>query len=228
MKKTLITLASVAILSGAANAQTFPGFELLDFDNSIMTTSPNGGGTGHSWTTSGDSLLLNYAGFNSAPNILSVLTVNGQPLEELNFMNTGAQSISFNFTGSNSLSHNGFFFRDMIEGSFVDVHFNRLSAGASGPALTAADLNLTSAGWTVVDLAGGGVRLTSDGSATWVEANAAIDGIASGTLAFGISDSNDAVLFGARNTLTQLPVPEPSSAALLGLGGLALILRRRK
>ncbi len=34
--------------------------------------------------------------------------------------------------------------------------------------------------------------------------------------------------FSVAQTQIQAPVPEPSSAALLGLGGLALILRRKK
>jgi len=67
----------------------------------------------------------------------------------------------------------------------------------------------------------------------------------SGITAGGDADfTNDYILFGIRYsaepqaagiseahsnlTLTAVPVPEPSSTALLGLGGLALIMRRRK
>ncbi|BDS07721.1 hypothetical protein NT6N_27610 [Oceaniferula spumae] len=53
----------------------------------------------------------------------------------------------------------------------------------------------------------------------------------SGTQVIGIDAVNDGTnssAGGQLNAITLYEVPEPSSAALLGLGGLALILRRRK
>lgn len=43
-----------------------------------------------------------------------------------------------------------------------------------------------------------------------------------------LDETADLALVTSLNTLNAVPVPEPSSAALLGLSGLALILRRRK
>ncbi len=53
----------------------------------------------------------------------------------------------------------------------------------------------------------------------------------SGALTLDVVDSSGAVANGLNTTVSALSitaVPEPSSTALLGLGGLALILRRRK
>ncbi len=78
---------------------------------------------------------------------------------------------------------------------------------------------------TRVDLAAGGM-LTMTNAAEIDEqigeGDIYVDGVQ-------VTAANKATLLsGAGSTVTALAVPEPSSTALLGLGGLALILRRRK
>ena len=63
----------------------------------------------------------------------------------------------------------------------------------------------------------------SDGTTNWF-----VGGEYLGTPAGNIDDGAQAHFYAISEDLTVSGVPEPSSAALLGLGGLALIFRRRK
>jgi len=77
-------------------------------------------------------------------------------------------------------------------------------------------------------------EITPNGPATTVWTEQTVSFVATGAQAtgqtlgvyFGVTGGTQAEWDNVRLTIT--PVPEPSSAALLGLGGLALILRRRK
>ncbi len=77
-------------------------------------------------------------------------------------------------------------------------------------------------GWGSADLDSRGERGTETTGVFFN--NLVTDG--SGNLVFSVNQQSNPVFSGIR--LTAVPVPEPSSAALLGLSGLALILRRRK
>ena len=69
--------------------------------------------------------------------------------------------------------------------------------------------------------------LSAPGATTAYQSVTGLQTDGSGNLVIQVTRDTLHVNAGAL-TLTAVPVPEPSSAALLGLGGLALILRRRK
>ena len=78
--------------------------------------------------------------------------------------------------------------------------------------------------YTIGSTSGQAVSNASDPFVTL--SNLSTDG--SGNLVIGITSASNDVRVVSAYTLQATAVPEPSSVALLGLGGLALILRRRK
>ncbi|NWK55988.1 PEP-CTERM sorting domain-containing protein [Verrucomicrobiaceae bacterium N1E253] len=146
----------------------------------------------------------------------------------------------------------------MTSGSFIHTGSEVAVRGGntftvSGGSMSANFFSLGDFGLATIDVAGGTVRLNdgSSGGGFYIgTAGSAINLTAAGVFNIGntnIADATanyldtDRVVFGmdGNNALLQVvddgaggvnisAVPEPTSAALLGLGGVALILRRRK
>ncbi|MGJ8674248.1 PEP-CTERM sorting domain-containing protein [Rubritalea sp.] len=224
MKKTLYTLSAGLILAGAAQAATLQ----LDFaaaaqnaDGTVVSTSasflgatfdvsytlssvanganPFVGSTGAAYGVGSDTDIS--AHYN---------TLEGNDGEAITFSN-----LTFtNFQANGS----GFTIAD-----FSDLTFSSFSIGAGGNNNDGA--NVTFGGSTTnQNLNSGNI-----GTGTF-----ALTGFGSGsgdslTLAVDSGQSNNRWnVNGLEVSYTTAAVPEPSSTALLGLGGLALILRRRK
>ncbi len=68
------------------------------------------------------------------------------------------------------------------------------------------------------------LETTSNAASTFNMSNVTITGLGAENVGWTLEQGID----GSKNIITLNVIPEPSSAALLGLGGLALILRRRK
>ncbi|NWK57334.1 PEP-CTERM sorting domain-containing protein [Verrucomicrobiaceae bacterium N1E253] len=129
---------------------------------------------------------------------------------------TSGGTALFTFTGGNGGSPYGQ--RELatssdISGTRDNTHNNLWSENGDGKTI---NLSLAAAGYT----------LTGDGGTT----NLAGSYFASGDLAsIKIEAKGSKALWGIDNiSVAGTVVPEPSSTALLGLGGIALILRRRK
>lgn len=163
---------------------------------------------------------------------------------------TGATTITTIAWASGGVYYNG----DGIVGDEAKLAVGYLDDGGAGPSFTLSNIpyanysiyvlftsdnngDYTHSALTVggTDVFGGDFNAhgrVTDGTG-WVESDgsaygnyAKVDGLTTSTLTVGSVRNGD-----ARGPITGfviVEVPEPSSAALLGLGGLALILRRRK
>ncbi|BDS06985.1 hypothetical protein NT6N_20250 [Oceaniferula spumae] len=112
----------------------------------------------------------------------------------------------------------------LTSGQIVTLSFDAFLDGNAGTNEVLARLT----GPVTIDLLGAGTLLTRDGSSEPVT-SASFAITTSGTYTFEIyadqsTTSNHIIV----DNLVLNAVPEPSSTALLGIGGLALILRRRK
>ncbi len=128
---------------------------------------------------------------------------------------SGAGSLSFSFTGEDT-------FEGLFLASLQDETNVQVTGYLGGVAQPINFTTLSSSGGATMDSSGvittiGG----NDNSSLFIGVDSPIDQIeVTWTPKTGVA------VFG--NVAFSAPVPEPSSAALLGLGGLALILRRRK
>ncbi|MBK1831076.1 PEP-CTERM sorting domain-containing protein [Verrucomicrobiaceae bacterium R5-34] len=164
-----------------------------------------------------------FAAFTSSFGIVDEITASGTDMGNLSsFMaEDGASNFDLNAVGFSATTRNG---------------FQGLNSDTTGGALTSASTALNSA----IDL---GTRQTftltvnADGSADF-DLDGTSASLGAGTFSDLFTNSADGEYFFAAYTqgnsgmniyeITIDAVPEPSSAALLGLGGLALILRRRR
>ena len=211
MKKTFITLASIATLAVSANAQSiiYTDWE-TDNVNPVNGTLAGATGTINISVTSdqenplGTPLDLQVGsgfggqGFPGDAGLLADPDGNG--VEFLNFRDINAATVRISFASPLQ----------------EDILFNA----------TALDQDITISGGTFASFAGGSV---SGNTFTNTSGDPANGGgfsvlIAAGTTEFGITTSAG----GDNWHGTFSTVPEPSSTALLGLGGLALVLRRKK
>ncbi|MBT8036430.1 MAG: PEP-CTERM sorting domain-containing protein [Verrucomicrobiae bacterium] len=93
------------------------------------------------------------------------------------------------------------------------------------------DADASGTGWSFTTDATYGTFsiLGASGPGTYDITTAGVSDVAAGTdITFGYLGGAGGGEELSSFTITAAPVPEPSSTALLGLGGLALILRRRK
>ena len=102
--------------------------------------------------------------------------------------------------------------------------------GVGGALNTGETLNFVITAGTIT-LGGGGTAptVTNNGYQSFFASGTATDDFAVGTTDFTVTGGATAARVDRFDAnFSFIPVPEPSSAALIGLGGLALILRRRK
>ncbi|MGB0993269.1 MAG: PEP-CTERM sorting domain-containing protein [Akkermansiaceae bacterium] len=154
----------------------------------------------------------------------------------------GLMQSSLNFGGAvpaETLTVNGLGGDFIADGYSVYLYFEFNATSARTYGFTIDDGSTASTYWTN-DGIGEVSDPDDDGLMTWTQATGTTSGTAtvngnymvhtgmsgSSFTITGVTTSGRAVLSGFQ--VVSNPVPEPSSAALLGLGGLALIQRRRK
>lgn len=227
MNKTTYTLLAAATLAaGSANAAILAGQTIgLDFGDVAPTNNFNGiSSTG----TSGDLVIL-ADGSTTTGVTINVTTNNGNSFfngdtgdsltglssdydvsnvtDWMGDIGGGARSITLTFSGLDSnLSYN-------LEGVIGGFSGN---TATDGTAMTIGGTALSFA----PDTASSDPRIVNFSGVTVDSGTSTTDG----TLTITIDDATVPVI----SALTITAVPEPSSTALLGLGGLALIMRRRK
>ena len=215
-------------MTGMASAAT-----LIDFSNATAAGA-GADSNGNYWTTVGNGLQGNTGADLSVFNLIDSTNTATTIDLSVDFSNTDR-----NGWGGNAI--NGTAGSNPFDQSFavIDGIYSNMTTGLV--TLTFSDL----AASTVYDLSliGGRATLGTDGSiaittgtgsggtllndGTQLDLSIISDG--SGVIAFTFVDTNNnfnnsTVL----NAMSITAVPEPSSAALLGLGGISLILRRRK
>ncbi len=210
MKKTII-LTSLIASAGFANAAV----ALVDFSNNVNTT-----------TAGWDVLGVSGATGNGADVAVTTLTTGWQLA--IDFDNTAAVGVGgagiagaagATITEANAIV-DGFFIQNNTD--VITLNFSNLTAGANYDFVAHTGRNgggadATVGGVTSTWAAGGGQELSFTQQAS-----------GTGTLSFTFSSAGNNATLNALSIADGAPIPEPSSTALLGLGGLALILRRRK
>ena len=239
MKNTLITLGSLATLAMSANAQSVDvgQFVLLNPTRLGITTT-NNSGPGISGTADVSSLFVNTTGdelvagtvtvefsnvwtaANGAAFVAGVATGNNN--EFLFSLNTSlVQTDGFRLVDANILHGHGAVLVANTFDNFTERAGNTYTfTGTNGP------LNVVStptANTYQIDNPDLGAA-DNNGSINWTSRD-----ITSSNVTFassGLNANNN--YFSALSALTFTQVPEPSSTALLGLGALGLLARRKR
>lgn len=203
------------IVNSGANA-TFRFIEADNFNDGFVNVTINGG-------------TFSFNRFNTASDKLAGLTVNGG-------------NVTFNSVANDSGSHmdGGITFNlaaatvtalsDFNLGSASDINFTLangftpISAGGGFVNLNDASIEITlssNPGWTtgqsfvLIDSSNGGNNITGAISRSFL-------GGFGGTYTLSKNGDNDIIM-----TINSSVIPEPTTAILLGIGGLALFVRRR-
>jgi len=217
MKPHLI-ISSLLVTSGLANAATML---TSNFDGNDATTDPTVA-TGLTWTTDSAVTMGNSGNLAAVGDTFAVLgnisTVDNITMTtNLNTNRATPRGFSFSFTTTSNF--------DLTNLQVISAHLN----SSGGGQVYTSDLNWSisggvGSGSTNIDYAGS-IYKTTDFDLTGTTLGA-------GTYTLTV-DINNMVGGGAYAsfdgvTLSGTTAPEPSSAALLGLGGIALLIRRRK
>ncbi len=201
MKYTLITLAA---LTGATFAQTITNGDFSD--TSGMTTKTDGEGTYYvgvpnGWTSDNGNVQVLTASVRDNP---ANFSSNYVDVDNATQAVTLSQEVSGFITGKQyTLSYD-----------WGNWHSNPY------------DMTISMGNGSASHIGNDGVKLATNNSFTFTASGT------TETLSIKYNHTNGDSFTGFDSTNFKVtpvnPVPEPSSAALLGLGGLALILRRRK
>jgi len=227
--KNITTTALTALLTiGAANAAvTSINFTEVDGDTGAadkgtftVTTAASNGATSVAQFTVSDLDLTGDGSANDSFTFETIVTASG----DAGTVQVNAGDYGHNGNGNNQINGIG-------ELLTYNVQNTAVSFGDNNASLDSIDFNGFTAIW--LDRAGNseGFIYTDDGTqylASGQKTLAAAD--LDGFTVSGIdTNANNRVRIGGADfSYTITAVPEPSSAALLGLGGIALILRRRK
>ena len=229
-KKQIAALAVIPLVALSINAQAAV---LIDFSNATAAGA-GADSNGNYWTTVGTAGQQGNAADLSVTNLID--STNTATTIDLNvdFSNTDR-----NGWGGNGI--NGPLGSDPFDQSFAVIDGIYSSTTAGLVTVTFSDLAVSK----VYDLSliggrattgtdgpiaittgtGSGGTLLNDG--TQLDLSIISDG--SGVIAFTFVDTNDFVSNSTTlNAMSIAIVPEPSSTALIGLGGVALMLRRRR
>jgi len=251
----LTTVTAVSLggtMLASAVAYTLPAGANLDSGSWLVD---GGGGTTGEPSNSGDTGLINVDGVYNSANWVTqgdILMTAGNIVGEgasknFNFSRSSAAGTgSFTMTGGTFTSRGILANRNsvtLLGGTWTVGLFNSSGAGGSGVGagngglLTiGGDFSLLNSRTEAHTYADGDVVIQSDWTGSWendtVDLAAWKAELTSGNYSLDTTVI-DATVFDANfqvvgNTLSLQAVPEPSSTALLGLGGLALIIRRRK
>ncbi len=200
MKYTLITLAA---LSSAAFAQTIVNGDFSDTSGLTPKTGGFFNGIPNGWTSTGPLQVLTPDYYNDSLGFgMNYVDLGGFPSQPV----TVSQVVS------------GF-----TPGQVYALSYQWGNMGDNNQDYPY-DMTIAMGGASATHK-GVGKVLATDNTFTFTATNA------SETLSITFNATNGASPTGIDSTnfrVTPVQVPEPSSAALLGLGGLALILRRRK
>ncbi len=199
MKYTLITLAA---LSGTAFAQTIINGNFSDTSGATAFAEGTvfNGAVPNGWTSNNGSVQMIAPAYSGNPA--------GFTSNYIDVLN-GQQSVTLS---------------QQVSGFTVGKQY-KLSYDWGNRDGSAYDMTI-SMGGASDSHKGTGIVMATNNSFTFTA------GAATETLSVAFNHTNGNTLTGFNSTNFKVtpvnPVPEPSSAALLGLGGLALILRRRK
>ena len=211
MKNTIITIASVAALAGAAHAQVL-NFNTLGVDialaSSISGQDINDIGSilGSSFSyLDGVDLNVNFAS-------------NGAIVSEYS-IDTSGTGVIINGVLTLTFSEDVAFSQRANQFYNIGESNNYLGVGSFTTAPAGAGLTITAN--SVTNNSSG--NITGDNSTVWDSGDAGAR-----VFSFSHSGANFGNLSGAFGTREAIAVPEPSSTALLGLGALGLLARRKR
>lgn len=223
MKKKLTSLAASIVLVGSLNAAIVAGQTIgVDIGNADGTTpnwtlvtafntSVNASDLSDGSAISGVSLLFNSSTGNIFINDLSnTADTNNLLNAPQNVLTDGGGAFA---GGLNTITLN---FNGLDDSLTYNLEIFSLGTGTTTDSIS---INGSAADWGTAFDTRNERRLADQGI---VFSGQSTNG--SGQLSFAISHNNNPVL----NAVRLTAVPEPSSAILFGLGGLALILRRSK
>lgn len=212
MKNTIITLASLATLLSSANAYTiFNG----GFEDVTGLTGPQGGSaiyrgatlSGWTWTpvnVGGEIDLIPYTGAGSP-------TANA---------GSGTYYLETALLGSHGVLSQTIF--GFTIGQQYELTFDWGNRIGSNPATSSYDFTVAIDGQSFSQSAVNGTQIGMLQETIAFTASAT-----SATLSLDLKDTNT-YTNGAFDNFVITPVPEPSSSALLGLGALGLLIRRKR
>jgi len=221
MKMTTSVALAALLMTGAANAATVT---ITDYDQSATTANVSGGATIAITNSSAELGTITISNID-----LDGDTINDTFTFDLNTATTGTatEAVVLNGVGWGESGGNNDITTDE-QLTFTVSNFNFTAGGGAATPMIAFDgfTGLLATRWGAGDSGTfGGSTQISDGSG------------ADAKYTFAATNSLDATWeaggFRVRGldlgfTFTPNNVPEPSTAALIGLGGLGLILRRRK
>ncbi len=205
MKYTLITLAA---LSGSAFAQSLEYFDFGSTTGSLGSTTATGTTASGITATFTGPVNPNYGN----PVAHNLKLTDGTPDLVSTFPNAGDQDNSLSFSQTVGT----------LRLVVTDVDQTDFTFSSPFTLISSTD-DLTQSGTQLLDA---DVAL-GDGATGFTRGNAVLEFHNIDSLTW-TSDYHFITHDGLNYSFAASPVPEPSGAALLGLGGLALILRRRK
>ena len=232
MKKTIITLASVAALAGAADAQTYHAGQHVKF-NSLSDMVAGSGTVLDTGFTIADGIDRDGGSVSGDSNwwyLAKDTGVLGTPLGSLS-VTWLAGNVSDYWYAEEDSSHRVVFHTDVATfhaGELVSFASNTSLASASGTVIQSGvdisfnidrDGGLTSgdSNWRWLKKDTGEYAAPGEtGTAAWLAGSVS-------DFWYAEEDSSYRVVFNS-----TVSVPEPSSTALLGLGGFGLLARRKR
>ena len=228
-KKQIAALAVIPLVALSMNAQAVV---LIDFSDATAAGA-GADGNGNYWTSVGDAGLQGNAADLSVANLIDSTNSATTIDLDINFSNTSANGWGGNGIdgppGSNPFDQT-FAVTDGIysntSGGLVTLTFSDLDVntkynlsliGGRASAGTDGVIGITTG-------TGSGGILRNNGT----QLDLSIFSDSSGEIAFTFVDTNFTNINSTTLNAMSIALPEPSSTALLGLGGVALMLRRRR
>jgi hypothetical protein len=228
-KKQIAALAVIPLVALSMNAQAVV---LIDFSDATAAGA-GADGNGNYWTSVGDAGLQGNAADLSVANLIDSTNSATTIDLDINFSNTSANGWGGNGIdgppGSNPFDQT-FAVTDGIysntSGGLVTLTFSDLDVntkynlsliGGRASAGTDGVIGITTG-------TGSGGILRNSGT----QLDLSIFSDSSGEIAFTFVDTNFTNINSTTLNAMSIALPEPSSTALLGLGGVALMLRRRR
>ena len=215
IKRGLTAIAGLALTAGSVNAATIANFS---FEDDVVADGAFSDGVASGWVISGGTVgTQDFSAAQGAP-----AATDGEQHGTISFSGSMSQLTSFTIADGETYTltvdvgqvHN---FSDSV--GTISLYGSTLGLGTA--------LSNTNGTALQADIAPGAGAYLLNQTVTYT-ALASGDPFAGQQLGIVFTNSAGTQTLYDNVRLDIVPVPEPSSAALLGLGGLALILRRRK